>query len=356
MHPDEYQWEIPDNIDITNFNFAWRPLEYEPAFIHQFGTQWQKTGGPKLIHNDATQTKYETHMRVRALPNNNWTIDPKFSGTMQFDFSWHPDASDPPMSYVFGNQYKSAEGSRFITYGNHRRVKYMQHTAFIEYTPLDIVFLSNGETGEQHRYDRLCEASKRKVEWVKGIQGRENAIRHAAELSNTEWFILFPGKLYADEKFNFNFQPDRYIDPVHYIFYATNPLNGLIYGHQAAVCYNKKLVLETEKTELDFTLSKPHEVVPIISGMAQYNCDAFITWRTAFREVIKLNCNTDEMSKKRLDTWMNVANGEYSEYSLMGANDGMEYFNEVNGDYQELMKTYEWEWLSDYFENKYLNI
>lgn len=359
MKHNEYHWHIPKNLNTDNFDFSWRPSVNEPPFMHEFGTQWQKTGGPVLIHDDAAQIKYESHQIAVALPDmTNWKIDPTFSGTLTFDFSWHPDASEEPFNYVFGNQFKTAEESDFITYkGDSDKIKYMHNqTAKIAYTPLDIIFLSNGETGEQERYDRLVDVAKRKVKWVKGVQGRENALRKAAELSSTEWFILFPGKLYADENFDFGFQPDRYISPKHYIFYAKNPINGLEYGHQAAVCYNRQLVLDTLDYGLDFTMSKPHDVVPVLSGEARYDCDKFVTWRTAFREAIKLKESGDHESLNRLDIWLNIGDGEFGEYSKMGAQDGIEYFTAVEGVHDELMKTFEWEWLSTYFENKYFSI
>ena len=42
--------------------------------------------------------------------------------------------------------------------------------------------------------------------------------------------------------------------PKHYIFDAKNPVNGLVYGHQAMIAYNKKLTLDNYGYGLDFTL------------------------------------------------------------------------------------------------------
>jgi len=212
------------------------------------------------------------------------------------------------------------------------------------------VFISNGETGEEDRYIRLCNVTNRKVKWVRGVSGRENAIKRAAEISETEWFFCFPGKLSVDEDFNFDFQPNRTYDPKHYIFYAKNPLNDLVYGHQAAVCYNRQLVLDTIDYGLDFTMSKPHDIVPVISGVAEYNSDPLMTWRTAFREVVKLMSDGSEESKGRLSIWTSYARGNNCEWSLIGALDGCNYYKEVSGNHDELMKTFRWEWLSEYFK------
>jgi hypothetical protein len=153
--------------------------------------------------------------------------------------------------------------------------------------------------------------------------------------------------------FDFNFQPIRWHEPKHYIFYSTNPLNGLEYGHQAAVCYNKQLVLETIDYGLDFTMSKLHDIVPVSCGVAEYNSDLLMTWRTAFREVIKLLAAGDPESTERLEVWRTYARGEFAEWSIIGAEDGVNYYNQVAGDHEKLMLTFEWAWLKDYFTTRY---
>ena len=108
-------------------------------------------------------------------------------------------------------------------------------------------------------------------------------------VSTTPWFFVVPGKLKIDKSFNFNYQPDRLQIPKHYIFNAINPVTGLTYGHQGMVLYNKNLVLNNNGNSLDFTMHDPHQVVDLISGTATGDTDNYSTWRTAFRECIKLN-------------------------------------------------------------------
>ncbi len=54
--PDISKWQIPDNI--IEFDYSWVPHPYEPAFIWQFGTQWQKNGGPIYIVAGAKTIKH----------------------------------------------------------------------------------------------------------------------------------------------------------------------------------------------------------------------------------------------------------------------------------------------------------
>jgi len=141
--------------------------------------------------------------------------------------------------------------------------------------------------------------------------------------------------------------------PKHYIFHATNPVNGLEYGHQAMIAYNKKITLANTGTGLDFTLDNEHEVVELNSGVAMYNTDEFSTWRTSFREALKLRADDSQASKDRLDAWLTIGEGDYAQYSINGAVDAVEYYEQVEGDIQLLRLSYDWPWLRSYFNTKY---
>jgi hypothetical protein len=158
-------------------------------------------------------------------------------------------------------------------------------------------------------------------------------------------------------EFDWSWQPDWLQEPKHYIFNSRNPVNGLEYGHMGVIAYNKKLVLDTDSPGLDFTLSRAHAVVPLLSATAHYNTTPELTWRTAFREVLKLKDDVVKTSSVestyRMDTWLTQADGDHAEFSLLGAADAVDYYNKVNGDYTELMRSYEWTWLKEYYSSRY---
>jgi hypothetical protein len=108
---------------------------------------------------------------------------------------------------------------------------------------------------------------------------------------------------------------------------------------------------------LDFTLSRAHAVVPIVSGIAHYNTTPELTWRTAFRECIKLyddiNKTSSVESQHRLETWLSEAVGEHAMWSLLGARDAVDYWNTCEGKHEFLMLTFEWKWLSEYYAKIY---
>jgi hypothetical protein len=229
---------------------------------------------------------------------------------------------------------------------------YIDKTHHMLTDPLqDIVFISNGEPDAEQHYKRLSLLPKdNRLVRVDNINGRAAAYHAAARASTTPWFFAVFAKLEVDIDFDFAWQPDRMQEAKHYIFHARNPVNGLVYGHQAMIAYNKQLVLDNPGVGLDFTLDSPHEVVPILSGVAHYNTSAWSAWRTAFREVLKLQASLPDVeSEYRLSKWLDVASDETDpQWSRFGAEDAVEYYNQVNGDFDALKKSYEWEWLATY--------
>jgi hypothetical protein len=222
--------------------------------------------------------------------------------------------------------------------------------------PLDIVFLSNGEAGADENYEHLLNVTKglkNRVIRVDGIDGRVQAYHAAAEASNTPWMFTVFAKLKVNSKFDWTWQPDRLQIPKHYIFYASNPVNGLVYGHQAMIAYNKQITLSNMGKGLDFTLDNEHEVVEINSGVAKYNTDEFSTWRTSFREAIKLRLEDSTISRHRLKIWSTVGEGDFAQYSMQGAQHAVEYYKSVNGELDKLRLSYDWPWLQEYFNTKY---
>lgn len=492
-------WEVPKDIDVSEFDFSWCPDPGDPPYTYQFGTQHQRTGGPVYCTPGATDTKYVDQIRARTsskataiyeidhiddnggqIPNTLKSIRyvDNYLDTLRriaksvpdehefvwicssvcdysnFDFSWHPEQWQATMLHVFASDGEKFGDTFFMhvptfkmrserlelldwydlnfvgTTVPRRPLPIVQHDfdthveavktmdwsgplavfstdGQVEQTPpvplwrektktvvplsagasavivpkvavpyikkqlydysyidrtqrhlhddqlLDIVFIDNGEPNVDHVYRHLRHAAEQesniRIHRSSGVSGRVAAYRAAAELSTTPWFFAVFAKLWVYEGFDWSWQPDRLQEPKHYIFHALNPVNGLVYGHQAMIAYNKKLVLENTAPGLDFTLDQAHEVVPIMSGTAMYDETPWMAWRTAFRECIKLKNSLDVESQYRLTKWLTVGNTHNTgQWSIYGAEDAVEYYDLVAGEFAELRKSYDWEWLATY--------
>ena len=217
--------------------------------------------------------------------------------------------------------------------------------------PMDIIFLSYDEPNAEENWKKLKEKFPR-AKRSHGVKGRTQAYHTAAAMSETDYFFaVFPTIEIADD-FDFEFQPDRLREACHYIFHCKNPVNGLEYGHRAVILYNKHLCLSTIHPRLDFTLSQPHTVVPKLCGTSHFNTTPEISWRVAFREVIKLcEMNPTVESRFRLKKWCELGTGDHAESVQKGALDAVEYYKINNGNKNALMLSYELSWLKEKFKS-----
>jgi len=219
--------------------------------------------------------------------------------------------------------------------------------------PMDIIFISYDEPSAEERFNSL-KAKYPRAKWLKSVIGQTLAYMTAANMSETDYFYAVFPKLEIVDTFKFDFQPDRLKNPCHYIFNCKNPVNDLEYGHGAVLMYNKKLTMQTTKPGLDFTLSAPHEVVPQLSAINHFNETPWLAWRTAFREVIKLcQMKPTVESRYRLKKWCQMGKGKNADWVYNGANDAKTYYEQHKDNYEELMKSYNFEWLKETYEARY---
>ena len=392
--PYQYVWVISSVCDYTTFDFTWHPSEWQQDLFHVFASDDQKFGDTFYVHVPSFLQKSQNLKLLEWLDGINYelstTVPRKPVPVYQHD---HDSHVAPVLGYEFDApvvQFCCDTPLQTVPAVNlwHRQTKAItpltksasrvlvpreaknslrsqlydydvidrSHNQIAEDTPLDVVFISNGEHGAEHHYQHLVLAlsqhgsrQKNCLHRVDGVQGRVACYQAAARISQTDWFLAVFAKLQVNDDFDWAWQPDRLQQPKHYIFHAYNPVNDLVYGHQAVIAYNRKLVLTNTGHGLDFTLDQPHEVVPMISGTAYYDNDPWTCWRTAFRECIKLRHNLGDIeSQYRLQQWLSVGNGANGKWSIAGARDAVGYYDSVDGDFEKLKHTYEWQWLASY--------
>jgi len=385
----EYVWIVSSVCDYTTFDFSWHPEFWQSTMLHVFASDGEKFGDTFYMHVPSFRQRigqfelldwYDVNFVGPSVPRRPMPV-------VQHDLDTHVEAIKtmdwPGPLAVFSTsniveavitvplwQEKtktivplSAGASQVIVPKS--AVPYIKTQAYdypyIDKTqrhlhdeqPLDIVFIENGEPNALDNLRALSLATAsldNRVVRSSGVNGRVAAYQAAAGLSTTPWFFAVFAKLIVNTDFDWSWQPDRMQEPKHYIFHARNPVNGLEYGHQAMIAYNKKLVLANPGIGLDFTLDSAHEVVPILSGTADYAYTPWMAWRTAFRECVKLCGQTDVESQYRLGKWLEVIPlaTPNAEWSRWGAEDAVEYYSAVNGDMVELRKSYDWAWLATY--------
>lgn len=181
------------------------------------------------------------------------------------------------------------------------------------------------------------------------IDGILAAHRNCARLSRTVNFFVVDAD---NEIINVDFKiklPVYDKDYVH-VWRARNPLNGLVYGWGGVKLFPKKLVLDQINMPMDMTTNFPLKIVDIVGSITHFNTSPFDTWRSAFRETVKLSRNDDQESRERLETWCTIAKGTYADLCLRGACEGRDYGLSCDSP-EMLMKINDWTWLQERFND-----
>ena len=405
----EYVWIVSSFCMYADFDFTWHPAPEQQEMIHVFPTYThndqfaQRRGDTFYIHIPTLRTQlYELELldwfnvihycNTQIVPvdvpiveyQGDSIVDPIAKYEFEFPYAifktntfptrpvftppciWHPkDRIAEPLNQSGSMSLVPREARAHVKTQlyDYPYVSARKDTYYTD-QPLNIVYISNGEPDAERWFNHLVTVvdaqiphGHQKVHRVKNVNGRIAAYHAAAQASESAWFFAVFAKLEVVGSFDFTWQPDYWQEAKHYIFHSRNCLNGLEYGHMGVIAYNKRLVLETIESGLDFTLSQKHTVVPELSAIAYFNQDPWTTWRTAFREVLKLKLFMEQSptieTEYRLDTWLNVANGDHAEWCLRGAQDAVDYYTEVGGEYDKLMLSFDWPWLAGRFRNLY---
>lgn len=359
----EYVWVVSDLCDYTDFDFAWQPVPWEAEQIHCWASGDQKYGDTFLIPVDAFKRQAEGLKVLGWYEHINWHSDGVHRTTLGNMYEWikRVDCNvkfDPNLWEKRDIHVFTESGSVLLVPRDckqHFRTQYYDYPYILRHTGkniaenlLDVVYVSNGEKNADLNWDRLkklCPRAKR----IDGVNGRAEAYKACAELSDTDWFLNVFAKCQVFDDFDFSWQPDYMQNNKHYIFDAHNPVTDLTYGHMGIIAYNKQLVLDCNEWGLDFTLSMPHASVSITASIADYATTPYETWRTAFREVVKLTQQSDVESQYRLQQWLNVGNGDMGSWSIQGAKDALDFVAEE----QDLQLSFEWAFLKERFDSLY---
>ena len=390
----EYFWLFASFINLETFNFIdYIPEQHEKDQMHVWYTTHpmgglNKEGNVFLIPTKKFKEQMDEIKFLRDFKDINYHADPDLYQRPLTKVAF--DLRDPLKTYRSDKQlykwlinkdlinddvpsyYPSFwEDEKLYTWGKTNDIMLVPHRDNIEQfydidrrvhfdfdyeaKPMDIIFISYDEPSAEKRFNEL-KAKHPRAQWCKGVYGQTLAYVTAATMSKTSYFFAVFPKLEIVDSFKFDFQPDRLKNPCHYIFNCRNPVNGLEYGHGSVLLYNKQLVFETTKPGLDFTLSKPHDIVPILSAINHFNETPWLAWRTAFREVLKLcQAKPTVEGRYRLKKWCELGRGDNADWVQNGANDAKQYYEKYNDNHDKLMLSYDFEWLKQYYEAKYKN-
>jgi len=231
-----------------------------------------------------------------------------------------------------------------------RNLKYVKQEGSTS-IPNEIFVLSYKEDLRRvEEHINILEQKGLEVKHVRGVKGIFEAHKACAEQCDTKMFWVVDADAEVTESFNFDYIPDVYDEEVVHVWASKNPINGLEYGYGGVKLFPTEMVKDANTWGIDFTtgLSNRFKSMPEVSCVTKFNTDAFSTWRSAFRECVKLTLNDDAESQGRLDTWLNTRGEEdFTADAVRGALEGNQFALANKDNLEQLSKINDYTWLEE---------
>lgn len=218
----------------------------------------------------------------------------------------------------------------------------------------DITFISYNEPNADENFAKL-KARFPYAQRVDGITGIHQAHVAAARKAFTKMFWVVDADAIILDTFNFDYVVSEYdLENVH-VWRSKNPVNGLEYGYGGVKLLPKKLTqnMDLSKPDMTTSISTLFKAMPEVSNITAFNTDPFNSWKSAFRECVKLSSRTidrqnDDETTDRLDVWCTVGTDQDV---LRGATAGRMYGLENKDNPEALKLINNFEWLKEQWTN-----
>ena len=330
---------------------------------------------PVLHLQDVTKTELVTALQEFANQEVPflWTVDPDVSVEQgMLDAGYLPDLLSINKIHVW--QRQNPHTRKVHSYGGLRlwptqkdysqlttdsiRLNKLKDIQYVKelgstYEPYDIVFLSYKEEGATSAYKRLT--ARFPATWVKDVAGIFEAHKAAAQSGNSKMFWVVDADADILDTFEFGYIPDVYDQEVVHVWASKNPITGMEYGYGGVKLFNREQVINATSWGLDFTtgLSTRFKAMPEVSCVTRFNTDAYSTWRSAFRECVKLALKDDAESIERLDGWLHpVPDAFFRHDAKRGAEEGRAYALANRNDIEALARINDYEWLRNRYNQQ----
>ena len=340
--------------------------------------EWDIVASGPVVYDRFTINSYNDYLKAidKSKTEMLWLIPKEVEVDKNFDFSMyfsHDNEFDRTTNHVFKNG-NAWDGISLVPKQQsltEREIKMRflankkQHNIIASNPQLyDIVFISKDEEQADKNYKQLFKRFPR-AKRVHGVEGIHQAHIEAAKQCTTDMIWIVDADAEVVDDFNFDYYIPTY-DPdskrtVH-VWKSKNPINGLIYGYGAVKLLPRELTLnmDTNKPDMTTSISPLFKTVNKISNITNFNTDEFSTWRSAFRECVKLSSRSidgqlDEETEFRLNAWCSRGKDKkFGDAAIAGAMLGKKYGEAAANNRDKLFKINDYNWLRNKF-NKFKN-
>lgn len=212
---------------------------------------------------------------------------------------------------------------------------------------IPIYFLYTDEANLNENWQRL----QSKADYAVAVAAVGNIFeshKHIASLCQSDRFYVVDADCWIVDSFNFDKQIELKPKSVA-VFRAKNPVNGLVYGHGGIKLFSKDCFSaeRLDRPDMTTTLADHYIKLNILASEHRFNYSPYATWRTAFREAVKLSAginknNNDTETQERLTMWCEAGNEtEHGYFAIQGARQGVAYAKSKSADFT-LVNDFAW--------------
>ena len=224
------------------------------------------------------------------------------------------------------------------------------------YKKFDVALITYRNENADERFAKLKEKVPHAIH-IKDVKGIFEAHKAAAGQSTTEMLWVVDGDAEIVDDFNFDYIPDIYDTNTVHVYTTINPITGDKYGYGGVKLFNRNQIMKVDNWGLDFTtgLSKDFKLMDEVSNITAFNTSPLSTWRSAFREVVKLTLKGDNESFQRLFIWSEpeIEDADYIQYAKDGAEQGYNFVIENSNKPEKLQIINDFDELEKMFNAKY---
>lgn len=218
-----------------------------------------------------------------------------------------------------------------------------------------IYFLYKDELNAEENWSQLKKIVGSQAQSFKSIGTIFESHKAIADSCDYDKFYVVDGDCWVLDKFNFSHKVDLTPRSVA-VYRSKNPINGLVYGHGGIKLFSKDCfgAERLDKPDMTTSLADAYIKVNVLASEHRFNYSPYATWRTAFRESVKLSSginknNNDQESQDRLTMWCEAGyEAQYGYFSIVGAKQGVIFAKKHKNN---LDKVNDFEWLHDQFTN-----
>lgn len=364
---------IPKKIEISNREFRHRFYVAKKEIEQQVSCPLLYPVFEITTFDDYERALNKSPFEMFWILPNDVEVDPKF----KFDYYIsHHEIFDRNINHVFVNIFRNEKTYTGIMLMSKNKkvsskeinfrflIEKKEHDVVASHTkPYDIVFISYFEANADKNFKLLLDKldnKSRNIYRINGIKGIHQAHIEAAKLCKTDMFWVVDADAVIDDNFKFDYEVSRYELNIVHVWRSRNPVNDLEYGNGGVKLLPRQLTIDMDlnKTDMTTSISKWFKAMPEVSNITEFNIDEFNTWRSAFRECVKLSSGiidrqNNEETMQRLDAWLTYyPDRPFSKEAVNGAHAGKEYGLANKENVDALRKINDFNWLREQFDGR----